>query len=113
MRGCCRNLSTKSDECDSIPKGLTFRSTVFEESETKGVFDGLNGLFFTMMDTDYENFAVAYACRNLPGEKSEEEIRIGGRTPELSPEIQERIDKLIDAHFNRSMLRKIDHDLEK
>lgn len=66
-----------------------------------------------MMDTDYDNFAVAYACRNLADGKSEEEIRIGSRTPQLNPDIRERVDKLIDTYFDRSMIRAIEHDESK
>lgn len=66
-----------------------------------------------MLDTDYENYGIAYACRNLPDGQSEEEIRIGSRTPTLEAGIQEKIEKIIDQYFDRSMLRKIDHDPEK
>lgn len=65
------------------------------------------------MDTDYDNFAVAYACRNLADGKSEEEIRIGSRTAQLNPDVRERVDKLIDAYFDRSMIRAIEHDEAK
>lgn len=77
------------------------------------MFDGLDRYYFTMLETDYDNYGIAYACRNLPDGQSEEEIRIGSRKPTLDANIQEKIDKIIDEYFDRSMLRKIDHDLEK
>lgn len=112
VKGCCRKLSADSDRCDSIPKGLTFKKTVFEkfDPEAKGVFDWLDRYYFTVLDSDYENFGIAYACKNLADGQSQEEIRIGSRSPTLNPEVQERVDKIIDKFFDRSMLRRIEHD---
>lgn len=69
--------------------------------------------FFTLLDTDYENFAVAYACRNLADGKSQEEIRIGSRSPVLNPEVQERVDQIVDMHFERAILRKINQNEDR
>lgn len=64
------------------------------------------------MDVDYDQYAVVYECKDKPEGKSIHSLWIASRTPKLSDEAKEKVDALIDEHFDRSGIKIVNQSPE-
>lgn len=68
---------------------------------------------YSLLDIDHKQFFLAYFCRNLPDDKSQERIQILTRTLTMNSEIEAKINDYIDRYFDRPFMRKIKLDEAK
>ena len=57
---------------------------------------------YWVLDSDYVNYTIIYLCDNLKPGQSKESFWLLSRTKVLSPEVSEKVEALVDKHFDRN-----------
>ncbi|KAL1399303.1 hypothetical protein pipiens_008321 [Culex pipiens pipiens] len=66
---------------------------------------------YWVLDTDYESFAFVFSCFPVGNTLKGDNYWLLSRTPELSPEVRDRVEVLIDLYLNRRHIRRTRHNL--
>lgn len=54
---------------------------------------------------DYDNFAIAYDCKNIENGKSVEMFWLVTTKPNIDDTVKDKIDEYIDTHFDRKAIK--------
>lgn len=60
---------------------------------------------YWIMDTDYDNYAIIYSCKNISQSKSAEAAWVLSKQRTISSEVQPTVDYLVDQYLSRSDMR--------
>lgn len=65
-----------------------------------------------MFDTDYENYALVWACMDFATNRSMENVWLMSRTPQLPEKVLDHVDVLLGVYFNLDVTGKtVQNDL--
>lgn len=65
------------------------------------------------MDTDYDNYAIIYSCKNLSENKSAEAAWVLSKQRSILPELQPTVDQLVDRYLVRADMRVTEQSQSK
>lgn len=60
---------------------------------------------YWILDTDYDNYALIYYCKNLSESKSAEAAWVLSKQRTIHPSVQATVDGLVDKYFVRQDMR--------
>ncbi|XP_055605082.1 uncharacterized protein LOC129753306 [Uranotaenia lowii] len=106
VENCCERLPNVTLHC-SIGKAVVS----FPDADT--IVGKLNVTFggppkdsnYWIMDTDYDNYAIIYSCKNLSDSTSAEAAWVLSKQRTLKPEVRSHVDELVDKHLSRADMR--------
>lgn len=53
-----------------------------------------------MFDTDYENYSLVWACKDIATNRSMENVWLMSRTPQLPDKVLDHVDVLLGVYFD-------------
>lgn len=57
--------------------------------------------------TDYDNYMISYNCVNLPGGSSEHTAWVAARNTELTDDVENEVNQIINKYFYASAFFKV------
>ncbi|XP_058454141.1 apolipoprotein D-like [Malaya genurostris] len=106
VENCCERLPNTSIHC-SVGKALvSFPDEVPLEGKLNVTFGGPpNSSNYWIMDTDYDNYAIIYSCKNISHSKSAEAAWVLSKQRTIQPDSRSIVDRLVDKYLSRSDMR--------
>ncbi|XP_050072150.1 uncharacterized protein LOC126560032 [Anopheles maculipalpis] len=106
VQNCCERLPNTTVKC-SIGKAVV---SFPEEFPLEGKFNVTFGgppktSNYWILDTDYDNYALIYYCKNLSESKSAEAAWVLSKQRTINPSVQDTVNKLVDKYFVRQDMR--------
>ncbi|CAO1399450.1 unnamed protein product [Diamesa hyperborea] len=68
---------------------------------------------YTILDTDYDNFAIIFDCVNTANHLPVDALWVNSRTPQLNPAIKAKVEGMLDEYFNRTQFIITNQEVEK
>lgn len=65
---------------------------------------------YRIFDTDYDNFSIVYWCKDRNDGQSVDAFWLLSRTPQLNPDVEEKVNYYIDTFFDRNALTVVEQD---
>lgn len=65
---------------------------------------------YRIFDTDYENYSIVYWCKERSDGQSVDAFWLLSRTPQINPDVEEKVNYYIDTYFDRSALTIVKQD---
>lgn len=72
-----------------------------------------NNSNYWIMDTDYDNYAIIYSCKNLSDNKSAEAAWVLSKQRTLKPEVHSKVDQLVEQYLVRADMRVTEQSQSK
>lgn len=106
VENCCERLPNTKPHCSIGKAVVSFPKVVPLEAKLNVTFGGPpNNSNYWIMDTDYDNYAVIYSCKNISGNKSAEAAWVLSKQRTIKPEVQSKVDQLVDEYLVRADMR--------
>uniref|UniRef100_T1D4U3 Apolipoprotein D n=1 Tax=Psorophora albipes TaxID=869069 RepID=T1D4U3_9DIPT len=103
---CCERLPNTTLHCSVGKAVVSFPEHVPVEGRLNVTFRGPpNNSNYWVMDTDYDNYAVIYSCKNLSETKSAEAAWVLSKQRTINPEVLPIVDQLVDRYLVRADMR--------
>lgn len=106
VENCCERLPNTNVHCSIGKAVVSFPNSVPLEGKLNVTFGGppISSNYW-IMDTDYDNYAVIYSCKNLSDNKSAEAAWVLSKQRTIRPELQATVDELVDRYLVRADMR--------
>ncbi|XP_003436167.2 uncharacterized protein LOC11175951 [Anopheles gambiae] len=106
VQNCCERLPNTTVKC-SIGKAVVSYPDVFPlEGRFNVTFGGPPKTSnYWILDTDYDNYALIYYCKNLSESKSAEAAWVLSKQRTIHPSVQDTVNGLVDKYFVRQDMR--------
>lgn len=107
VENCCERLPNTTMHCSIGRAYVSFPDHVPLEGKLNVTFGGppANSNYW-IMDTDYDNYAIIYSCKNLSENKSAEAAWVLSKQRTLEPRVVATVDELVDKYLVRADMRK-------
>lgn len=106
VENCCERLPNTTLHCSIGRAYVSFPDHVPLEGKLNVTFGGpASNSNYWIMDTDYDNYAIIYSCKNLSENKSAEAAWVLSKQRTLEPRVVATVDKLVDQYLVRADMR--------
>ncbi|XP_055546320.1 apolipoprotein D-like [Wyeomyia smithii] len=106
VENCCARLPNTTKHCSVGQAVVSFPDEIPLRGKLNVTFGGppISSNYW-IMDTDYDNYAVIYACKNISHSKSAEAAWVLSKHRTISSEVRPIVDGLVDQYLSRSDMR--------
>lgn len=106
VENCCKRLPNLEVHCSIGKAVVSFPDAIPLEAKLNVTFGGPpNNSNYWIMDTDYDNYAIIYSCKNLSENKSAEAAWVLSKQRTVKQEVRFKVDQLVDQYLIRSDMR--------
>lgn len=106
VENCCERLPDTTINCSVGKAFVSYPNESPLEGRLNVTFGGPpDSSNYWIMDTDYDNYAVIYSCKNLSDDTSAEAAWVLSKQRTINPVVRSTVNSLIDNHLSRSDLR--------
>ncbi|XP_058817412.1 uncharacterized protein LOC131680720 [Topomyia yanbarensis] len=106
VENCCERLPNTATHCSIGKAFISFPDEVPLEGKLNVTFGGPpKSSNYWIMDTDYDNYAVIYSCKNISHSKSAEAAWVLSKQRTVHPDVRPVVDGLVDKYLSRSDMR--------
>ncbi|XP_062557077.1 uncharacterized protein LOC134221928 [Armigeres subalbatus] len=106
VENCCKRLPNLEVHCSIGKAVVSFPDAIPLEAKLNVTFGGPpNNSNYWIMDTDYDNYAIIYSCKNLSENKSAEAAWVLSKQRTIKQEVRFKVDQLVDQYLVRSDMR--------
>ncbi|XP_035781272.1 uncharacterized protein LOC118460775 [Anopheles albimanus] len=114
VENCCERLPNTTVKCSIGKAVVSFPDQFPVEGKFNVTFGGPpNNSNYWIMETDYDNFAVIYYCKNISDSKSAEAAWVLSKQRTINPTVRAVVDKLVDKYLVRQDMRVTEQSQEK
>lgn len=114
VENCCERLPNTNLSCSIGKAVVSFPDAIPLEGKLNVTFGGPpNNSNYWIMDTDYDNYAIIYSCKNLSENKSAEAAWVLSKQRTILPEVQPTVDQLVDRYLVRADMRVTEQSQSK
>lgn len=107
VENCCERLPNITLHCSVGKAFVSYPDQVPLEGKLNVTFGGPPvSSNYWIMDTDYDNYAVIYSCKNLSENKSAEAAWVLSKQRTLKSQVVATVDSLVDQYLSRADLRR-------
>ncbi|XP_053680154.1 apolipoprotein D-like [Anopheles nili] len=114
VENCCERLPNTTVKCSIGKAVVSFPDQFPLEGKLNVTFGGppLNSNYW-IMDTDYDNYAVIYFCKNLSATTSAEAAWVLSKQRTINPSVRTLVDKMVDMYLVRGDMRVTEQSQSK
>lgn len=106
VENCCKRLPNLEVHCSIGKAVVSFPDAVPLEAKLNVTFGGPpNNSNYWIMDTDYDNYAIIYSCKNLSDNKSAEAAWVLSKQRTIKQEVRFKVDQLVEQYLVRADMR--------
>uniref|UniRef100_A0A182NRI3 Apolipoprotein D n=1 Tax=Anopheles dirus TaxID=7168 RepID=A0A182NRI3_9DIPT len=110
VENCCERLPNTTIKCSIGKAVVSFPDEFPLEGKLNVTFGGPiltapNTSNYWIMDTDYDNYALIYFCKNLSTSKSAEAAWVLSKQRTINSTVRNVVDKMVDRYFVRQDMR--------
>ncbi|XP_050088550.1 apolipoprotein D-like [Anopheles aquasalis] len=114
VENCCERLPNTTVKCSIGKAVVSFPDQFPLEGKFNVTFGGPpNNSNYWIMETDYDNFAVIYYCKNISDSKSAEAAWVLSKQRTINATVRAVVDKLVDKFLVRQDMRVTEQSQEK
>uniref|UniRef100_A0A182JQH2 Apolipoprotein D n=1 Tax=Anopheles christyi TaxID=43041 RepID=A0A182JQH2_9DIPT len=106
VQNCCERLPNTTVKCSIGKAVVSFPDEFPLEGRFNVTFGGPpRNSNYWILDTDYDNYALIYYCKNLSESKSAEAAWVLSKQRTIHPSVQDVVNNLVDKYFVRQDMR--------
>uniref|UniRef100_A0A4Y0BM78 Apolipoprotein D n=1 Tax=Anopheles funestus TaxID=62324 RepID=A0A4Y0BM78_ANOFN len=114
VQNCCERLPNTTLKCSIGKAVVSFPDEFPLEGKFNVTFGGPpNNSNYWILDTDYDNYALIYYCRNLSASKSAEAAWVLSKQRTINVTVRDVVDQLVDKYFVRQDMRVTEQSQSK
>lgn len=114
VENCCERLPNTTIKCSIGKAVVSFPDQFPLEGKFNVTFGGPpKNSNYWIMETDYDNFAVIYFCKNISDTKSAEAAWVLSKQRTINPSVRDMVDKIVDKYLVRQDMRVTEQSQSK